>query len=170
LELLDPLIGIVPLVDGNAVRALRDVGTLTKMTVAVGPDVPADTFSRSSLIADAIRSVRRDLGSVTVEVTLKISAKGNRPAAEEAFRQISEIVTSDALGFAEKAEIGYRRLEDGRADTHDFIQEAVTKGVVIEQDPNTGQPVESSVAEAMAEAYDTLYDDIKSAVVSADPS
>ena len=164
LNVYKPPIAIVPLVDGNAARALAQVGTLTRMTVAVGPDVDAAAFSGSRMIFDAIRSARRDLGNVTVEVTVKIAAKGQYAAAEEAQRQVSSIVTSDALGFVDKAEITFRRLEDGKADTHDFIQEAITQSAVVELDDRTGQPAESSVAEAIAAAYDSLYEDIRSAL------
>ncbi len=164
LEVLKPPIGIVPLVDGNAVRALSQVGTLTKLTVAVGPDVNPDTFSSSQMIADAIRSARQSLGGVAVELTVKIAAKGQAAAAEEAHRQLSNIVTSSALAFTEKAQISYRRLEDGRADTHDFLQEAITKSAAVELDAQTRQPIESSVSEAIAAAYDSLYEDIQSAL------
>ena len=164
LEIVKPPIAIVPLVDGNTVRALSEVRTLTKMTVAVGPDVSADIFGRSRMIADAVRSARRDLGSVAVEVTIKIAAKGQDAAAEEARQQIANIVTSEAIGYTDKAQIGYRRLEDGKADTHDFLQEAITQAVTVDVDAETGQPAESSVSEAMAAAYDKLYDDIRFAL------
>lgn len=166
LEIVKPPIAIVPLVDSNAARALGEVGTLTKLTVAVGPDVSADIFGQSRMIYDAIVSARRHLGSVAVEVTVKIAPAGQDEAAEEARRQIANIVTSDAIGYVDKAVINYRRLEDGMADTYDFIQEAVTQWVTVDVDPQTGQPAESSVAEAMAEAYDALYDDIRSAIRS----
>lgn len=164
LNVYKPPIAVVPLVDGNAMRALAQVGTLTRMTVAVGPDVDAGAFSGSRMIFDAIRSARRDLGNVSVEVTVKIAAKGQYAAAEEAHRQVASIVTSDALGYVDKAEISFRRLEDGRADTHDFVQEAITQSAVVELDDRTGQPGESSVAEAMAAAYNSLYEDIRSAL------
>ena len=166
LEIVTPPIAIVPLVDGNALRALNGIGTLTKLTVAVGPDVVADTFQSSPMIFDAIRAARRDLGSVGVEVTIKIAPKGQTAAAEAARQQLSTIVTTDAIGFAEKAKITYRRIEDGRAATHDFIEEAITETAVVDLDEDTGQPAEPSVAEAMAEGYDKHYDDIRSALGS----
>src|SRR5262249_40140149 len=134
LEFVKPSIAVTPLVDGNAVRALQDVGTLTRLTLAVGPDVSPQAFNRSRMIFDVIQSMRRDLGEVAIEITVKISPKGQHEAANEAYRQISDIVTSDAVGFADKAEIAYRRLEDGKATTHDFIEEAVTQAVVIDVD------------------------------------
>lgn len=164
LNMFKPPIAVVPLVDGNAMRALTDIDTLTKMTVAVGPDVGAQAFAGSRMIFDAIRSARRDLGNVTVEVTVKIAPKGQSDAAEEARRQVTNIVTSEALAYVDKAEIKYRRLEDGKAEAHDFIEEVITHAAVIQVDDSTGQPAERSVAEAMAEAYDDLYDDIRSAL------
>jgi hypothetical protein len=164
LNVYKPAIAVIPLIDGDAVRALAEVGTLTKMTVAVGPDVDAQEFSGSRMIFDAIRSARRDLGSVSIEVTVKIDPRGQSRAAEEAHRQVSNIVTSDALGYVDKAEINYRRLEDGKADAHDFVDEVITHAGVVDLDDTTGQPSERSVAEAMAEAYDDLYDDIRSAL------
>jgi hypothetical protein len=164
LEMVKPPIAIVPLVDGNALRALGQVGTLTKFTVAVGPDVSAEIFGRSRLIYDAIRSARQNLGSVALEVTVKIAASGQTQASQEAYQQITNIVTTDAVGYADKAKISYRRLEDGKADAHDFLQEAITQSAIIDMDPETGQPAEPSVAEAMAAAYDSMYEDIRSAL------
>lgn len=166
-EIVEPPIAIVPLVDANAIRALGQVGTLTKFTVRVLPDASEDVFSGSRMIYDAIRSARRDLGGVTIEITVKIAPKGQDQAAEEARRQIANIVTTEALGHIDKATIRYRRLEDGRADTHDFLQEVITRAVAVEVDTETGQPAESSVAGAMASVYDSLYDDIRSALRTA---
>lgn len=164
LEMIKPPIAIIPLVDSNAVRALGDVGTLTKLIVRVLPDASEDIFGRSPLFYDTIRSTRRNLGAVGVELTVKIRPKGQAEAAEEAHREISNIVTTEALGHTDKAYIKYRRIEDGKADAHDFLQEAITQTVAVEIDTNTGQPAEASVSEAMAAAYDALYDDIRSAL------
>jgi len=164
LEIVKPAIAVSPLVDSNSVRALGQVGTLTQVTLAVGPDVSEEAFSGARMIYDAIRGARSALGSVTIEVSVKIKAKGQAAAAEEAHKELSSIVTSPALGFAEKAYIKYRRLEDGRAATYDFIQEAITQTAVFEIDATTRQPVEASVAEGFAAAYDTLYEDIRSAL------
>jgi hypothetical protein len=164
LEILKPAIAIVPLVDGNSARALGDIGTLTKLTVRVLPDASEDIFGRAPLFYDTIRSTRRNMGAVGVEMTVKIRPKGQDEAAEEAHREISNIVTTEAIGYTDKAFINYRRIEDGKAATHDFLQEAITKTVVVETDTETGQPAESSVSEALAVAYDTLYDEIRSAI------
>jgi hypothetical protein len=164
LEIVKPPIAIVPLVDANAIRALDEIETLTKFTVRVLPDAGEEVFRRSRMIYDAIRSARQNLGSVTVEITVRISPKGQAQAAEEARQEIANIVTTEALGHIDKATIRYRRLEDGKADGHNFLQEVITQAVAVELDTETGQPVESSVAEAMAAAYDSLYDDIRSAL------
>src|SRR5262249_32307278 len=76
LEFVKPSIAVTPLVDGNAVRAVQDVGTLTRLTLAVGPDVSPQAFNRSRMIFDVIQSMRRDLGEVAIEITVKISPKG----------------------------------------------------------------------------------------------
>lgn len=164
LEVVKPEIAVVPLIDGNALRALSQIGTLTRMTFGVGPDVSPDTFQTSPLIFDVIRGMRQSLGSVSIEVSVKIAPRGQHAAAEEAQRQLSNLVTSEAIGYADKAQVKYRRLEDGKAATHDFIEEAITHTAVVETDADTKQPVDSSVAEAMAAAYDDLYDDIRSAL------
>lgn len=164
LGFIKPDIEIVPLVDANAIRALHDVQTLTKLQFAVGPNVDAALFSRSPLFFDAIRNVRRQLGSVGVEVMVKIASKGQRAASEEALRQVELVATTDALDYADKAKINFRRIEDGKAASYDFVHEAVTKSTAVDLDSTTGQPTETSVAEAMAAAYNDLYDDIRSAL------
>jgi hypothetical protein len=164
LKIMSAEITIVPLIDSNAVRALGDIGTLTKLTVRVLPDASEDIFGRTPLFYDTIRSARRNLGAVGLEMTVKIRPKGQDEAAEEAHREISNIVTTDALAHTDKAYIKYRRIEDGKAAAHDFLQEAITETVAVEVDTDTGQPAEASVSEALAVAYDTLYDDIRSAL------
>jgi hypothetical protein len=164
LEIVKPAIAIVPLIDSNAVRALGDIGTLTKFTIRVLPDVSEEVFGRSRLFYDTIRSARNTLGAVGVELTVRIRPKGQAEAAEEAHREITDIVTTEALGHTDKAKIMYRRIEDGKAAAYDFLQESITKTVVVEVDTETGQPAEASVSEAMAAAYDALYDDIRSAL------
>lgn len=164
LGFIKPDIEIIPLVDANAIRALHEVQTLTKLHISVGPDVDAVHFSRSRFIYDAIRNARRNLGSVGVEILVRIAPRGQGAASEEALRQIEQVATTDALEHADKAKINYRRIEDGKADAYDFVHEAVTKSAVVELDTSTGQPTEVSVAEAMAAAYDELYDDIRSAL------
>lgn len=163
LKIIDPSIAIAPLVDRNALRTLGEVRTLTKFTVRVLPDASEDTFRNSGMIFDAIRSARRNFGGVGVEVSVKIRPTGQNEAAEEAHRQITNVVTTQALAHIDKAQITYRRLEDGKAVTHDFLNELITQSVIVEVDTETGQPAEASVSEAMATAYDALYDDIRSA-------
>lgn len=165
LALFDSDIEIAPLADPNFVRALTDVEILTKFDFAVGADVTADAFRQSSLVAGAIRHVREELGSVAVEVSVKLSPTQGT-TSERALAQVREVVSSDAMAFFEKASIGYRRLEDGRAETYDFLNEAVAQAVDVTLNSDTSQPTEPSAAEALAEAYNELYDDIKSALKS----
>jgi hypothetical protein len=166
LEIVKPSIAIVPLVDRNALRALGDIRTLTKFTVRVMPDASEDLFRNSGMIFDAVRSARRNFGGVGVELIVRIRPTGQDEAAEEAHRQITNLVTTEALGHIEKAKITYRRLEDGKAAMHDFLNELITESVVVDVDTDTGQPAEASVSEAMAAAYDALYEDIHSALRS----
>jgi len=159
-------IEIAPLADRNVLRALREVDTLTKLDIAVGPDVTADVFGQSDLIAGAIHYMRQGLGHVGIEVIIRMSAKESNEASEIAREQVERVVRSGAMDYVDKAEISYRRLEDGKAACYDFISQAVATSVDVELEERTGQPTEPSAAEAMAEAYDTLYEDIRSALKS----
>lgn len=164
LELMDGDISIEPLVDRNGLRALTDVETLTKLTIRVGPDVNADVFGRSRTIVGAISEIRNNLGSVGIEVGIRIARKGQADVAETAMQDVNELFRSQAFGYMDKAEIGYRSIEDGRARTHDFLQEAVATSISVELSDQTSQPTELSVAQAMWAVHDDLYEDIQSAL------
>jgi hypothetical protein len=164
LELIEGGIELAPLVDRDALRALREVQTLTKFHLAVGPDVTADVFGEGNMITGLIRHWRQNLGNVGIEVSIRISPKGQEEESEIAFRDIEELATSNAIGYVDKAEIAYRRIEDGRAATFDLLQEAVAQSVEVELDDDSNQPIVLSVAQGMAEAYDELYDEILSAL------
>ncbi|MFK4043036.1 DUF6731 family protein [Nonomuraea wenchangensis] len=161
----DP-IEISPLVDKNALRALSNVRTLTRFDLEVGPDVVADVFTSSRIIMEPLRVLRRRLGSVGIEVTIKMSPKGSSEASEQMLEDVTSLVTGNGLAYADKAKIGYRRMEDGRARTFDFLSEAVTTTAVVELNTGTQQPTERSASEALAKAYDDLYDDIRSALLA----
>lgn len=163
LALFDSDIEIAPLADPNILRALTDVEVLTRFDFAVGADVTADAFGQSELVAGAIRHVREELGSVAIEVTIKMSPS-QATTSEKALQEVRGFVNSDAMALVDKASIGYRRLEDGRADTYDFLNEAVAQAVDVVLNDDTSQPTEPSASEALAEAYNELYDDIKSAL------
>jgi hypothetical protein len=165
LNFFDEDIGIAPLSDPNIIRALTDVEVLTKFEFAVGADVTADVFGQSQLVAGAIRHVREELGNVAIEVSVKLSPTQSG-ASEKTLDQVRGFTQSDAMAFVDKASISYRRLEDGRADTYDFLNEAVALPVEVVLNEDTSQPTEPSAAEAMALAYNDLYDDIRSALKS----
>lgn len=166
LDILDGEIAVTPLVDRNAVRALADVGTLTKLTVAVGADANPEDFDSSPMVRQVLRDARNTLGAVAFEFSVRISAKGQHEASELALNEIRGIASRpQSLISATKAEIGYRRLENGRSDSYDFINEALTQAADVELEAQTTQPTERSASEAMAKAYNTdKYDDILSAL------
>lgn len=164
LEILSAPIDVIPLADKDAVRALRDVQTLTRMRIAVGPEVGADAFSDSPYIADSIALARRRLGHVTVEIEIKVKASGHQSEAEAAFGELRNVIESGAIEIVDKAEMTYRRLEDGRARTFDFVDEAIVTQCPVTIDEDTAKPTEASAAEALAEAYDKMYDDIQYAL------
>lgn len=167
LELFSEKIQIVPLADANALRALRDVETLTRFDFAVGADVNAEVFGAAPFIRRTIQAVRGELGGVYMEVTVKISPTGQHETAESARDQIEDVIQSDAAGYFDKASMRYRRLEDGRADAYDFINEAVAHGGEVDLDPETSKPTEVSASEGLYAVYQDLYDDIQSALNSA---
>ncbi|SFU10122.1 hypothetical protein SAMN05660657_05687 [Geodermatophilus amargosae] len=165
LEILDGAIGVTPLADRNAVRAIADVDTLTKLTVAIGADVSPDDFDGTPLIADVLRQARTRLGAVGFEFTVKLATQGQAEASDIAVDELRQLVEGNGLAHVTKAQMTYRRLEDHRADTYNFIQEAVTTGVVVELVDQTVQPTLRSASEATAKAYnEDKYDDIQSAL------
>ncbi|MCZ2837185.1 hypothetical protein [Modestobacter sp. VKM Ac-2985] len=166
LDILDGEIGITPLVDKNALRALQDVDTLTRLTVAVGADADPDDFEGSPMVRSVLRDARQRLGAVAFEFTVKLSPKGQHDASEAAIEEIRQLASNpESLLSATKAQIAYRRIENGRAATYDFVNEAVTQAADVELEAETAQPTERSASEAIAKAYNTdKYDDILSAL------
>ncbi|MFD1541542.1 DUF6731 family protein [Nonomuraea guangzhouensis] len=160
-------IEISSLVDRNALRALHNVRTLTKLHIEVGPDVVAEVFSSSRLIAEPLDILRRRLGSVGIEVSLKMSPKGPSDTSEQVLQDVRSLVEGSGLSYVEKAQINYRSLEDGRAKMYDFLSEAVTTSVDVDLDARTNQPTELSAAQSLADAYDKLYEDIRAAYQAA---
>ncbi len=164
LNIISDGIELIPLVDRDALRALREVKTLTKLHVAVGPDVSADVFGEGNMIAELLRPARRKLGNVGIEMSIRIAPKGQESESEIAFRDIEALANSDAIGFVDKAEIWYRRMEDGRAASFDLLQEAVAQSVDVDLDDESNQPTVLSVAQGLAVAYEDLYEEIRSAL------
>lgn len=168
LELLSERIAIVPLADRNAMRAIHDIDTLTRFDFAVGGDVNLDVFGQESLLARTIRSAREQLGSVQVELSVKLSPRGPHDASDALKDEIETIVRNpEAREALAKAEFAYRRLEDGRAHTYNLLNEAVAKGGEVDLNPDTSKPTEPSAAEGIFKVYQALYDDIRSAIKSA---
>ncbi|MBE9938918.1 hypothetical protein [Cellulosimicrobium cellulans] len=164
LELLSEPIEVLPLADQDAFRALGEVGTLTRMNVAVGPEVSADVFEASPYIRDSIRLAREQLGYVTVEIQVKIKPSGHDAEAEATLTELRGLLESGAIARTERAEMAYRSILNGRARSYDFIDEAVVTQATVTLDPDTSKPTEPSAAEAMALAFDSVYDDIYSAL------
>jgi hypothetical protein len=100
LQILDGDIGISPLVDRNAARALADVGTLTRLTVAFGADAEPEDFGDSPMIAEVLRDARQRLGAVAFEFTVKIATKGQHEASEAAVNEVQGLATSPAPSSA----------------------------------------------------------------------
>jgi hypothetical protein len=60
--------------------------------------------------------------------------------------------------------MSYRSIEDGRASTYDFLDEAIVTTANVELSDDTSQPTEPSASEAIAGARDLMWDDIQSAL------
>lgn len=166
LDLIEGGIELAPLVDRDALRALREVETLTKLKIAVGPDVVAEVFGKDNSITGIIRHMRQKIGSVGIEVSIKIAPTGNAEESNVAFRDIEALATSNAITYLDKAEISYRRIEDGRAANFDLLQEAVTQAFDVDLDDQSSQPTVLSVAQGIAAGYDDLYEAIRSALAA----
>lgn len=165
LELFSEPIEISPLVDTNALRALADVETLTKFDVAIGADVAPEVFANSSpTLFETMRLVRQRIGNATIEVLIKVSPKGHTHESQAVFEEVRALQRSEAINHVDRAVIGYRSMEDGRAATYDFLDEAIVTETQVELSDDTSQPTEPSVAEAMAGAYDEMWEDIRSAL------
>lgn len=164
LEILDSEVKIEPLVYPNGLRALLDVEKLTKFAIRVGPDVNAEVFGRSRTLWGAFQEIRQSLGSVDIEVAIRMARKGQNETSELAFEDVKELFNSDAFGYMDRAEITYRSIETGRSQTHDFLQEAVATSAQVELSDATSQPTELSAAQALSHAYEELYEDILSAL------
>jgi hypothetical protein len=163
LELLDPPVGVLPLADVNAVRRLNEVDRLTKVDIAVGPDVAATLLYGSPTIAEAVRTVRQRAGRVKIELIISMT-KASAAESETLLGEINALERSGALGEVERAKISYRRLEDGVADTYDFLNEAVAQAVEVDLEDANDVPTELSSSQAIARAYNEQYDDIMSAL------
>lgn len=163
-------IEVVPLADPGALRALNDVDTLKRVDIAVGADVNADVFAAEApAIAGAVRQVHQQLGNVAIELSIKLTPAprgdgGGQDNPENAYTQVRGLALSDAMGYVDKLAIKYRSIEAARVRSFDFIDEAVATQTDVELQDAVGYPTEPSASVGMAEAYDEMLENIRSAL------
>jgi hypothetical protein len=155
---------IRPLVDRDALRALAGVGKLTRINLELDADTAAEVGGPANFLADAIRTFKQNLPGVSVELALKFSPNGPEDTSDRALGMVRQLFTRNALGSAQRANIKYRRIEDDRSDSFDFLAQAVAQEVEVEIDSAGGGPSNARVSEAIREAYDKQYEDILSAL------
>lgn len=162
--LFDDGLTIRPLVDGNALRALSNVEKITKVNLELDADTAAAVGGPAKFVADALSILRNNLPGVSVELALKFSPKGPDESSEAALGAVRALHEGNAFGSAQRASIAFRRLEDHRADSFDFLTEAVAQAVEVDTDDERGGPNNARASEAIMEAYNDQYDDILSAL------
>jgi len=163
-ELLDEEVTIKPLVDLNALRALGNMERITRLDVELDSGTTAEVLGRDSMLAELLGIYRRRLGGVTVEIGVKIDPKGTGEASEVVHDELERLVRGEGIRYVDRAKVKYRRMEDGRADSFDFLNEAVAHSVEVDIDDATNGPNDRSASEGIAHAYDLLHDDIQSAL------
>lgn len=156
---------IKPLADRNVVRAFSDVGSITKFDVALGPEAdPRDFGGDQSLLGGVLRQVRNRAGSVEVELIVKVRAGDPTETPELVLNDLQQAVTGDGAQSITRAKMSYRRLENGMADSFDFLNQAVAHEAEVDIVEGTNGPTDASASEGLAKAYNELYDDIQSSV------
>ncbi|MBN9099349.1 MAG: hypothetical protein J0I49_14730 [Pseudonocardia sp.] len=163
-DLLEEEVTVVPLADRNAVRALSNVGRLTKLNIQLDSESATNVLGPSRFLNDAFELFRHNLGRVDVEIIVKMSHKGPAETSDRLLEEIRALQESGALASTEKAEITYRRLEDGRSDSYDFLTEAVAQSVDVEVDEDRLGPSNPRASESIMDAYEKQYEDIMSAL------
>lgn len=162
--LFDEEIAIRPLVDGNALRALADVDKVTKLNLELDPGAASEVTGQARFLAEALSLFRENMPGVSVGLELKLSPRGPEESSQAAYDTISELHQQNVLGAAQRAQIGYRRLEDHRAESYDFLSESVSQAVEVELDQDRGGPNNARASEAIMAAHTEKYDDILSAL------
>lgn len=158
-------IDIIPLLDGERLRAFGEVEKVTKFTFAVASEVSDSVFIKSRGIHSIIRQVRKDIGQIEIEIAMKVKPKGTKQASEALRREIKVLVdTPNELNLLTKAEMVYRRTTDGRATTYDFLEEVLTTQTEIVLEENTNQPTELAAAQGISNAYNSMIDEINLAM------
>lgn len=164
--LLDEEITIRPLVDTNAGRALSNVGKLTRLDLEMDSENAAAVMGGTSYLNQAFRIFQDNLTHVGIEIVIKMSPKGPDATSESVFNEVRALNETGAFMGAERAKISYRSLEDGRADSYDFLNEAVAQAVEVEVDDDRNGPSNARASESIMEAYNKQHDDIQSALSS----
>jgi hypothetical protein len=162
----DQNIKLMSLVDRNALRALAEADNVTKFTFAVGTDVVDDVFAPAPTILGMIRAARENLGHVELEISVKVKAVGADQESDALRAEIEHLVSGNALDNLEKAEMSYRRVDDGRADAFDLLGDSLVTQANVDIDDHTNQPTEPAAARGLARAYDSMIDEINSALSS----
>lgn len=162
----DQRIALMSLVDRNALRALAEAENVTKFTFAVGTDVVDDVFLQAPTILGMIEAARQNLGHVELEITVKVKPVGADHESDQLRAEIDNLVRSNAVTTLDKAEMAYRRVEDGRAAAFDLLGDSLITQATVELEEHTNQPTESAASRALATAYDTMIDEINSALTS----
>jgi len=163
-ELLEEEVTVRPLVDANAGRALADVGRLTRLDLELDSEMAANVVGQTQFLGNAFDIFRQRLSRVGIEIVIKMNAKGPEETSEKMFNEVRTIAHSGAFANAERANINYRRLEDGKADSDDFLSESVAQSVEVEVDQQDHGPSNPRGSEAIREAYEKRYEDIQSAL------
>lgn len=162
----DQEIGLMSLVDRNALRALADAENVTKFTFAVGTDVVDDVFNQSPTIFSMVQAARDNLGHVELEITVKVKPVGADHESDQLRSEIANLVRSNAIGSLDKAEMGYRRTLDGKAAAFDLLGDSLITQTRVDLDDHSNQPSEPAASRALAAAYDGMIDEINSALQS----
>ncbi|HMM83508.1 MAG TPA: hypothetical protein PJ998_10055 [Terrimesophilobacter sp.] len=162
----DQEIKLMSLVDKDAIRALADAENVTKFTFAVGTDVVDNVFNQAPTILSMVRAARQNLGSVELEITVKVKPVGADHESDRLRSEINNLVRSDAIEQLDKAEMGYRRVLDGRAAAFDLLGDSLITQTSVDLEEHTNQPTEPAASRALASAYDGMIEEINSALQS----
>lgn len=164
LDILSDRIQIAPLVDRDALRALREVDEVRKMIFAVGPDVALDHMPANSKIRRVKRFIEEEIGHVGVELTLRVAPATSSEALDAIYQELEDASRLENIESFNKLEMGYKKLADGRAAAFDFISEAIVTQADVDLVPETAQPTDLSAAQEMWSAYEGVLEDLRVAL------
>lgn len=155
---------IRPLVDYNALRALRDVDKMTQINLELDAATARAVGGTTRYLADALTTLSQSLPGVSVELALKFSPRGPEETSDRALETVRDLVKADAFTNAQRANMKYRRIDDHKAASFDFIAEAVAQEVEVEVDDLRGGPNNARASEGIMKAYLDQFEDIQSAL------